>query len=119
MARLRRRNDIAHLELQRYRAVLRTKLLEQREELADCKALLDELAFSRDKEAIQLRGLTRRAEMHALAAIDDIEQALARLDEGTYTHCVRCGDPIGNARLDVLPTTRHCINCASLGRRSS
>ena len=107
--------DISPIEMQRHRSVLRLKLREQQEELTDCHVLLDELSFARDKEAIQLRGLTRRAELHALAAIDDIEHALARLDNGTYTVCVRCGGHIGEDRLGALPTTRHCVNCVTAG----
>ena len=118
MPQLRRTHETSPIELQRYRAVLRTKLREQQEELADCNALLDELTFARDKEAVQLRGLARRAEMHALGVIDDIEQALGRIDDGSYTQCVRCAGSIGNARLDALPTTRHCVDCASIGRAS-
>ena len=116
LARVRRTDDISQIDAQR--SNLQRKLHEQQEELADCHSLLDQLSFARDKEAIQLRGLTRRAELHALAAIDDIEQALTRLDNGTYSQCVRCGGQIGDARLDALPTVRHCLNCASTPRRS-
>jgi RNA polymerase-binding transcription factor DksA len=110
-------DDISRAEMRRL--ALQLKLREQQEELADCHSLLDQLSFARDKEATLLRGLTRRAELHALAAIDDIEQALARLDNGTYRRCVRCGDEIGDSRLDALPLTRHCVNCASTTRRAS
>jgi RNA polymerase-binding transcription factor DksA len=110
--------ELSPLDTEHYRSLLRLKLHEQQEELADCHALLDELSFARDKEAVLLRGLTRRAELHALAAIDDIEQALTRLDNGTYSQCVRCDGRIGDSRLDALPTTRHCLNCAATVRSS-
>lgn len=45
--------------------------------------------------------------------LDDIEAALGRLDEGTYGFCEVCGAPIGEARLEVMPATRFCINHAS------
>tara|TARA_R110001599_G_scaffold122905_2_gene295067 strand:- start:1127 stop:1450 length:324 start_codon:yes stop_codon:yes gene_type:complete len=45
-------------------------------------------------------------------SIADTRAALARLDAGTYGHCVRCGEAIGAARLEALPTAAHCVNCA-------
>jgi DnaK suppressor protein len=44
--------------------------------------------------------------------IDDIEHALARMDEGTYGTCEVCGNEIGAARLEMLPATRFCIEHA-------
>ena len=51
---------------------------------------------------------------HHLAEID---AAVARLDAGTYGVCERCGNPIGEARLEALPAARTCITCASHERR--
>jgi DnaK suppressor protein len=44
--------------------------------------------------------------------IDAIRRALARLDAGSYGTCERCGDPIGESRLRVLPYATTCIECA-------
>ncbi len=44
--------------------------------------------------------------------LDDIEKALARMDEGTYGTCEVCGEAIGAARLEVMPSTRVCIKHA-------
>lgn len=44
--------------------------------------------------------------------LDEIDAALARLDEGTYGVCETCGRPIGEARLDALPAARFCIEHA-------
>ncbi len=41
-----------------------------------------------------------------------IDEALERLDNGSYGHCELCGQPIGEARLDALPYTSLCIGCA-------
>jgi DnaK suppressor protein len=41
-----------------------------------------------------------------------IKTALSRIDEGYYFNCAECGEPIPHARLDLLPFTSHCINCA-------
>lgn len=44
--------------------------------------------------------------------LDDIEKALARMDDGTYGTCEVCGNDIGAARLEVMPSTRVCIDHA-------
>jgi DnaK suppressor protein len=40
-----------------------------------------------------------------------IEEALVRMDKGTYGVCRDCGDPIAAARLEAIPWTRVCISC--------
>ena len=62
-----------------------------------------------------------RGEMDVLvselrSALHEIERALARLEEGTYGVCERCGQPISVARLEAMPATTTCIACASLQR---
>jgi RNA polymerase-binding transcription factor DksA len=46
----------------------------------------------------------------------NLEQALSRLDQGTYGACERCGDAIHPDRLAVLPHVRLCIRCARDGK---
>jgi RNA polymerase-binding transcription factor DksA len=48
-----------------------------------------------------------------LLEIRMIEAALRRIEGGSYGTCVSCGDPIGEARLDVLPHTPKCRTCAA------
>ena len=45
--------------------------------------------------------------------IRQIEQALRRIDDGTYGSCARCGTTITAARLEALPDASLCIDCAS------
>ncbi len=40
-----------------------------------------------------------------------IEEALSRIEDGSYGKCVSCGQQIGLARLRALPYTRLCIDC--------
>jgi DnaK suppressor protein len=40
-----------------------------------------------------------------------IEEALSRIDKGTYGVCRDCGEPIADARLKAIPWTRVCIAC--------
>ncbi len=43
--------------------------------------------------------------------VADIDQALMRLDEGSYGLCVRCGKPINERRLEAVPTARYDAAC--------
>ena len=40
-----------------------------------------------------------------------IEEALWRIDKGTYGICRDCGEKIAPARLNAIPWTRVCITC--------
>jgi DnaK suppressor protein len=40
-----------------------------------------------------------------------IEEALDRIESGTYGGCRDCGEMIAPARLDAIPWTRSCIAC--------
>jgi len=40
-----------------------------------------------------------------------IEEALQRIERGTYGVCRDCGEPIAEARLHAIPWTRVCIKC--------
>ena len=46
-----------------------------------------------------------------------IDRALARMDEGVYGICVRCGKPIEKARLKALPYADLCIKDAQAQSR--
>jgi DnaK suppressor protein len=51
----------------------------------------------------------------ALAAVEDIDRALAKIDAGTYGICERCGQPIPKERLKALPYAALCVACKSGG----
>lgn len=62
------------------------------------------IAFERQQVAALLRDARVK-----LAALDE---ALERLDHGTYGRCATCGRPIDPERLEAVPGTVHCISCA-------
>jgi DnaK suppressor protein len=47
----------------------------------------------------------------SVGVLDEIDAALARLDDGTYGTCVTCGNPIGAERLEAIPYAKQCIEC--------
>jgi RNA polymerase-binding transcription factor DksA len=48
---------------------------------------------------------------HALAELDEVDAALARMRAGTYGECSDCGEPIALARLSAYPTAMRCVAC--------
>jgi RNA polymerase-binding transcription factor len=40
-----------------------------------------------------------------------VENALARIQEGSFGQCISCGKEINPKRLEAVPWTRHCIEC--------
>lgn len=47
--------------------------------------------------------------------LQQIDRALARMDEGTYGTCVTCGGPISLERLEARPLSVECVACAARG----
>ena len=45
--------------------------------------------------------------------LEQIEDALERIESGTYGACVECGGRILKTRLNAIPYTPYCIKCAS------
>jgi RNA polymerase-binding transcription factor DksA len=41
-----------------------------------------------------------------------IDEALERMQRGTFGRCVECSEPITKPRLQAIPYARHCIHCA-------
>ena len=48
---------------------------------------------------------------HSRQQVQEIQAALARIDDGTYGDCARCGEPIHPKRLETMPMARYCIRC--------
>ncbi len=44
--------------------------------------------------------------------LEEVDGALERLDEGTYGSCANCGKAIAPERLQAMPATPFCIDCA-------
>ena len=48
-----------------------------------------------------------------LRQAEEVERALAKLDEGTYGECDACGAAIPDGRLEIHPWAVLCVPCAS------
>ncbi len=62
------------------------------------------IAFERQQVAALLRDARLR--------LADVAAALERLDKRTYDRCCGCGGLIPAERLEALPATDRCIDCA-------
>ena len=49
---------------------------------------------------------------HDGTALEQIEAALVRIEDGLYGVCVECESKIPKTRLQVLPQTPYCVKCA-------
>jgi DnaK suppressor protein len=61
--------------------------------------------FEREKNLAIQRTLER--------SLDEVNQALAKFDQGTYGICESCGKPISEKRLRAMPAATLCIECKS------
>ena len=88
--------------------VLGTRIVEIEDDLRSApSADWEEQAIETEGDEV-LEGL----ENSALSEAAHIQDALRRIEAGTYDECATCGEPIGKKRLEVLPYANQCISCA-------
>lgn len=94
----------------------RAELMAQRETTRDSRAPveLDQASVGRlsRMDAIQVQAMALAAEQRRLDGIGRIDQALTRLEDGSFGECIVCGDPIAPKRLELDPAIATCIACA-------
>jgi DnaK suppressor protein len=69
---------------------------------------MDEVSTTNDKKILEQVGA------NMLMAVQRIDAALARMENGTYGVCVRCAKMIAKDRLEVIPEAAMCIDCQRL-----
>lgn len=74
---------------------------------SDIGDLVDQAGDERERELSLL--LTSREKEKLLA----INEALEKIEEGTYGICEECGEKIGQGRLKVMPLAKLCVSCQS------
>ena len=103
-------------------SVQRARLQEERDRLRAQLAELGHgtegsLAFD-DGFADSSQVTAERGEIDALTVqltetLRDTEDALVKIDDGSYGRCESCKGEIGAARLEAMPAARLCMACAS------
>lgn len=100
---------------------LERRLQETRTELAQLEEKLEtkgDYGLGRGDPLIVRWELNLALQERMERKVEQLEDALARLDEGDYGICESCQQPIDPERLEALPGTTQCIRCAR-GAQSS
>jgi DnaK suppressor protein len=110
--------NASNLDLQKFRA----QLVAEREALSETESVRRDAtdAEQRDQGAgaltaadgAQDQAMARATQMRAEQRFKRIDAALARIADGSYGDCLRCGEPIDPRRLEADPTATLCLTCA-------
>jgi DnaK suppressor protein len=113
------------------RAVFKKILLELRARLTGDVSMMAQEAFSGGSDGTGSLAPTHMADLGTDAysqeftlsmmandgdRLQQIQDALERIADGTYGACVECEGRIPKARLEVLPDTPYCVKCAAKPR---
>jgi DnaK suppressor protein len=100
-------------ELEAELAKLERSMLITEEGLKPVK--LDQTAVGRlsRMDELQNQAMTRNLHEREEMKLAGLNQALKRMDEGTYGTCTECGAEIPVPRLEVFPETATCMECAA------
>ncbi len=110
-------------ELEKYRRLLRQKKSELSDELAKARNaeeesneeatqdIADKAVSSYTREFLySLTDTERKMLLH-------IDEALLRIEEGTFGFCLNCGAPMSEKRLTAVPWAPHCVDCQELAEK--
>ncbi|HEY8184807.1 MAG TPA: TraR/DksA family transcriptional regulator [Pyrinomonadaceae bacterium] len=107
-------------KLKRFRSRLLAELRSHAEHVREDQAVALELSDDGVKDTVDLSLMDVSKEMalrlgeRESKMIADIDQALMRIEEGSYGLCARCGKLIDERRLEALPTARYDAACQAL-----
>ena len=110
-------------EMEKYRRLLQDKK----------NSLSNDLAMTRNAEEETIEEATQdiadkavssytREFLYSLSDTDrttlvQIDEALARITEGTYGNCMNCAQPMAEKRLTAVPWAPHCVDCQELAEK--
>jgi len=110
-------------EMEKYRRLLQDKK----------NSLSNDLAKTRNAEEETIEEATQdiadkavssytREFLYSLSDTDrttlvQIDEALARISEGTYGNCLNCAQPMAEKRLTAVPWAPHCVDCQELAEK--
>ena len=104
-------------KLARFKKILLANLQAHTEHVREDQAAALELSDDGVKDTVDLslmdvnKELALRLGERESQMIADIDQALLRIEEGSYGMCARCGKLIDERRLEALPTARYDAVC--------
>ncbi len=107
-------------KLEHFRGILLGQLRQHAVLVSDDQAAAIDAASDDSKEAgdMALRDVIEELALklgeRESQIVADIDQALLRIEEGSYGTCARCGKPISEPRLEAMPTARYDAACQSV-----
>lgn len=109
-----------HKKRQHFKKLLLAELKRHAKNVGDEQANAIDISNDDAKESSDLalrdviQELSLRLGDRESKSIADIDQALMRMQEGSYGICVRCGQPIDERRLEAMPTARYDAACQAV-----
>ncbi len=106
-------------KLDHYRQILRAQLRTRSEQVRESQQNALEMKAADDgpKDSVDMslqdvnQEIALRLGERESKMVADTDQALMRIEEGSYGTCARCGKEISERRLEALPTARFCAAC--------
>jgi DnaK suppressor protein len=110
-------------DLEKYRRLLLEKKSSLSKDLAKTRNAEEEtIEESTQDIADKAVSSYTREFLYSLSDVDRttlvrIDEALLRIDEGTYGLCLSCSQPMAEKRLSAVPWARHCVDCQELAEK--
>lgn len=107
-------------KLAHFKKILLGELEGHAEHVRDDQAAALELSDDGVKDTVDMslmdvnKELALRLGERESQMIADIDQALLRIEEGSYGTCARCGKLVDERRLEALPTARYDAACQAI-----
>ncbi len=102
----------------------RKKLLEKKDELFQTVSKTEQYGREADEDATQdiadkaANSYTKEFLFSQSSSertiLQLVNEALDRVEKGTFGYCVACENEINQKRLEAVPWTRHCIGCQEM-----
>lgn len=105
------------MDVQKFQTLLqekKVKLQERLESLTEDKTRKDgpvDPDFEEQAVMLQNNEVVDHLDAIERKELNDINNALQRIENKTFGICIECGEEIGGKRLEALPTTTLCMNC--------
>jgi DnaK suppressor protein len=110
-------------ELEKYRRLLEEKKASLSVDLAKARDAEEETTEESTQDiADKAVSSYTREFLYSLSDTDrttllQIDEALVRVEEGTYGTCANCGTPMAEKRLLAVPWTPYCLDCQELAEK--
>jgi len=107
-------------KLNHFRSILLNELKRHTQNVADEQAMAQDGADDGVKDSVDMsladvnKEIAFRLGERESKMVAEIDQALLRMDEGTYGICERCGKVIDERRLEAVPTARYDAVCQAI-----